>query len=303
VVKNILNLNKKKWGLEVQLTLTENENYFIAEYIWNHLTSEFSCNSHFIRLQWIKIYRIFYFYYIPAVSIVKLKKNHETKEFPDLTEDAQRELLAHMKDFFPDIRWFSGYDSRSAKELKAKYEQENESRRKKKFDEYSFSENNVITMFVKSHPGRETWDELAREAIRIFISIYEDKEQKSEGREAERCKQIQEGFRKVEQKLKRGRMPDYYNYQQLKEEIRYLMEEYEEDEVRVADILVMVDRALEEMAQEKSRRENQLRDEMRIIINLDSIHEEEEDEPDNNHPDEAADDEMIFGYQDEEAEQ
>jgi K+/H+ antiporter YhaU regulatory subunit KhtT len=107
----------------------------------------------------------------------------------------------------------------------------------------------------------------------------------------------------VEQKLKRGRMPDYYNYQQLKEEIRYLMEEYEEDEVRVADILVMVDRALEEMAQEKSRRENQLRDEMRIIINLDSIHEEEEDEPDNNHPDEAADDEMIFGYQDEEAEQ
>jgi K+/H+ antiporter YhaU regulatory subunit KhtT len=107
----------------------------------------------------------------------------------------------------------------------------------------------------------------------------------------------------VEQKLKRGRMPDYYNYQQLKEEIRYLMEEYEEDEVRVADILVMVDRALEEMAQEKSRRENQLRDEMRIIINLDSIHEEEEDEPDNNHPDDAADDEMIFGYQDEEAEQ
>jgi hypothetical protein len=43
----------------------------------------------------------------------------------------------------------------------------------------------------------------------------------------------------------------------------------------------MVDRALEEMAQEKARRENQLRDEMRIIINLDSIHEEEEDE----HPD------------------
>ncbi len=99
-------------------------------------------------------------------------------------------------------------------------------------------------MFVRSHPGRESWDELAREAIRIFISIYEDKEQKSEGKEAQRNKQIQEGFRKVEQKLKRGRMPEHYNYLQLKEQIRYLMEEYEEDEVRVADILDMVDRAL-----------------------------------------------------------
>lgn len=69
-------------------------------------------------------------------------------------------------------------------------------------------------------------------------------------------------------------MPDFYNYEQLKSEIRYLMEEYEEEEVRVTDILVMVDRALAEMAEEKAKRENQLRDEMRIIINLDSIHEE-----------------------------
>jgi hypothetical protein len=203
--------------LEVQLTLKENENYFIAEYIWTQLTSHLSSSNQFIRLQWIKIYRIFYFYYVPIVTVLKLKKNHETKEFPDLNDDVIYELITNLRDFFPDIRWFSGYDSRSAKELKAKYEQENENRRKKRFEEYNFSENNVITMFVKSHPGRETWDELAREAIRIFISIYEDKEQKSEGKEAERCKQIQDGFRKVEQKLKRGRMPDFYNYQQLKD--------------------------------------------------------------------------------------
>jgi len=71
-------------------------------------------------------------------------------------------------------------------------------------------------MFLRQHPGRESWDELAREAIRIFISIYEDKEQRSEGKEAERFKAIQEGFKKIETKLKRGRMPDFYNYQQLK---------------------------------------------------------------------------------------
>lgn len=51
------------------------------------------------------------------------------------------------------------------------------------------------------------------------------------------------------------------------------MQQYLEEEVRVTDILGMVDKALEEMAQEKARRENQLRDQMRIIINLDSIHE------------------------------
>lgn len=174
-------------------------------------------NNHFIRLQWIKIYRTFYFYYIPIVTLLKLRKNDETREFPEITGERLKDFLANLRDFFPDIRWLSGYDSRSAKELKAKYEQENESRRKKRFEEYKFSENNVITMFVRSHPGRESWDELAREAIRIFISIYEDKEQKSEGKEAERNKQIQEGFRKVEQKLKRGRMPEHYNYFQLKE--------------------------------------------------------------------------------------
>lgn len=38
-MKEVLNLNKKKWGLEVQLTLTENQNYFIAEYIWLKLIS------------------------------------------------------------------------------------------------------------------------------------------------------------------------------------------------------------------------------------------------------------------------
>lgn len=69
-------------------------------------------------------------------------------------------------------------------------------------------------------------------------------------------------------------MPEHYSYLQLKEEIRYLMEEYEEDEVRVADILDMVDRALEDIAQEKARREAQTRDEMRIVISLDSIQEE-----------------------------
>jgi hypothetical protein len=42
--------------------------------------------------------------------------------------------------------------------LKAKYEQMNENKKKKKVEEFNFSENNVITMFIKQHPGRDTWD-------------------------------------------------------------------------------------------------------------------------------------------------
>lgn len=73
------------------------------------------------------------------MTILKLKKNEEKKEFPEMIGERLRDFLSSIRDFFPDIRWLSGYDSRSAKELKAKYEQENESRRKKRFEEYKFA--------------------------------------------------------------------------------------------------------------------------------------------------------------------
>ena len=106
----------------------------------------------------MKIYRIFYFYYIPIVTLLKLSKNHQTKEFPWLREDMSADLLNNIKSFFPDIKWLSGYDSRSAKELKAKYEQMNENKRKKKTEEYFFTENNAITSYIRQHPGRESWE-------------------------------------------------------------------------------------------------------------------------------------------------
>lgn len=195
--KDILNKNKRIYGLEIQLNLRENENFFIAQYLWKELTSPLASSNHFIRLQWIKIYRVFYFYHVPIITLKKIKSNESDGSFRQLDPSGAKELLERLRSFFPDIKWFSGYDSRSAKELKAKYEQMNENKRKKKIEEYNFSENNVITLFIRQHPGRESWDELAREAIRTFISIYEDKEQKSENKEAERNKQIQEGFKKI----------------------------------------------------------------------------------------------------------
>jgi len=60
----------------------------------------------------------------------------------------------------------------------------------------------------------------------------------------------------------------------------------------------MVDKVLNDISQEKNRREAQLRDEMRIIINLDSIHEEEEDDQPQEEDGaqvEPVDDELLFG--------
>lgn len=63
----------------------------------------------------------------------------------------------------------------------------------------------------------------------------------------------------------------------------------------------MVDRALADISQEKSRREVQLRDEMRIIINLDSIHEEEDEQgQEEEGQGEVGDDELLFGEDEQE---
>ncbi len=35
-----------------------------------------------MRLTWMKIYRILYFYYTPIITLVKLRANLTSKEFP-----------------------------------------------------------------------------------------------------------------------------------------------------------------------------------------------------------------------------
>ena len=154
---------------------------------------------------------------MPIVTLRKIKNNQEGRSFKELTPEEGRDVLERLSSFHPDIKWFSGYDSRSAKELKEKYNLMNESRKKKKGEDYTFEQNNIITIFIKEHPGRDTWDELGRKAINIFVTIYEDKEQKSDGKEAEKCKLLQDRFKKVEQKLKRGKMPESYCYEELKQ--------------------------------------------------------------------------------------
>ena len=75
--------------------------------------------------------------------------------------------------FIPDIRWLSGYDSSAAKEQKAKYEQYNleNNRRKRRYEELNFVENNIITRYIKENPGKDSWEDIAREGLKIIILI------------------------------------------------------------------------------------------------------------------------------------
>lgn len=36
----------------------------------------------------------------------------------------------------------------------------------------------------------------------------------------EKYKYLEEGLKRIEQKLKRGRMPDFYSYEKLKDEVK-----------------------------------------------------------------------------------
>lgn len=56
------------------------------------------------------------------------------------------------------------------------------------------------------------------------------------------------------------------------------MEEFNENEERVRDIFMMIDSILSVISEEKNRREVQIRDEMKIVISLDEIQEEENEE-------------------------
>lgn len=66
--------------MDLQLTiLNENQNYFLAEYIWNQMCDPLSLNNARVRLGWMKIYRTFFFYFTPMTTMVKLSKNISTK--------------------------------------------------------------------------------------------------------------------------------------------------------------------------------------------------------------------------------
>ena len=80
--------NRDRYALEIQMSvLNENQNYFLAEYIWNQMSESLSLTNEKVRLAWIKIYRIFFFYFTPIITMVKLGKNISTKEF-DMDENA-----------------------------------------------------------------------------------------------------------------------------------------------------------------------------------------------------------------------
>lgn len=82
IVKNILMKNRKKYAFDLQLNVfNPNQNYFVAERLWEKLTTGESLYVPAVRLQWMKIYRIFYFYFTPVSVIYKVKYDKEDDPF------------------------------------------------------------------------------------------------------------------------------------------------------------------------------------------------------------------------------
>lgn len=111
----------------------------------------------------MKIYRIFYFYFTPIVTMVKLNKNASTNEFSRLSSDETFEILDNVMDFVPDIKWFSVYDSSNSKKKKVE--------KKKEIEEYNFEDKdrNMFTDFIEKNPGKDTSEELTKYAIQYLI--------------------------------------------------------------------------------------------------------------------------------------
>jgi hypothetical protein len=64
-----------KYGLKIQLDeLNEDQSYFVAEYLWGRMCGREALVNAKVRMQWMKIYRIFYFYFTPIITIHKLRK-------------------------------------------------------------------------------------------------------------------------------------------------------------------------------------------------------------------------------------
>ena len=105
VVKNILSKSRKKYACDLQINgFNPNQNYFIAERLWEKLTTGESLYVPGVRLLWMKIYRVFYFYFTPVAVMYKLKYDKEEDPFAlPLTPNDREEILANIKDFTPDV--------------------------------------------------------------------------------------------------------------------------------------------------------------------------------------------------------
>ena len=123
------------------------------------MSSDLSLGHARIRLSWMKIYRVFYFYYTPIITFVKIKKNCEDpsrKEFK-LSPEALNEVRDNMIDFIPDINWFSVYDS-SNKEHKSIMKRLKETKKRRKPEEIILEDKNIITKYIKENPGKDGWE-------------------------------------------------------------------------------------------------------------------------------------------------
>ena len=121
-------------------------------------------------------------------------------------------------DFVPDIHWFSVYDSSNNK-TKRNVENIDQGRRKKReIEEFTFEddERNHFTEYIKDNPGKDTWEDLSKEALKILYTEYENKDIANIASNDDRYKRIVDDFKGLANLLKRGNPPIGFSYEKLK---------------------------------------------------------------------------------------
>lgn len=251
MVKNILSKNKKKYALEYQINVfNTNQNYFVAERLWEKLTTGEALYLPSVRLQWMKIYRIFYFYFTPVAVIHKIKFDREEDPFAlPLSKEDRQEMLENIKDFTPDIEWFSGYDITNKKQesLKEQDREEIDRLKQKKIrqrNEVNLESTKYIARKVKENPEKEVnWQECSKYMLEFMIAKHENRRTSME---------VINELKAVKKKLKRGNTPRSYTFEKLKEECWTALEDGNQDTGTLSELIKQIEETLKKVVIKRS---------------------------------------------------
>jgi hypothetical protein len=115
-VHQTLKSHRQLLALTPQFHSSLNQNCYIAYTLWSNLTSEETLRNAQVRVWWMRIYKMFYFYYTPVCVIKKIKQ--AVVDVPrgvfeiKLGRKEKKEVMELIRDFLADLAWMCGFSSK-----------------------------------------------------------------------------------------------------------------------------------------------------------------------------------------------
>lgn len=78
------------------------------------------------------------------------------------------------------------------------------------------------------NPGKDSWEDIARQALKVIITIVE-KNEVDNPEQSDKFKKIVEGLKNIQNYLKRGNMPNDFTFEKLKIQSLYVLRQYDQD--------------------------------------------------------------------------